>query len=223
MIYPAPRDLAAAIDHTLLKPEASQASIENLCRQAADCGFHTVCVNPWWVARAVELLQSHSVKVCSVVGFPLGMSPVKEREAGRAVDDGADELDMVMALGAFKSGAYSGVRRDIEGVVRRGKPVKVILETGLLTPGEIRTACDLCGQAGAAYVKTSTGFSGAGATVEAVKLMRASVGPAMGVKASGGIKTLADAVKMLTAGANRIGTSSSVKIMEELGMGANCG
>jgi deoxyribose-phosphate aldolase len=219
MNYPAPNDLATAIDHTLLKPEAPQSAIENLCRQAVDYGFHAVCVNPWWVGVASELLQPYPVKVCSVVGFPLGMTPVKGREARQAVEDGADELDMVMAVGAFKSGDYSRVRHDIEDVVRCGKPVKVILETGLLTTEEIKTACHICGDAGAAFVKTSTGFSGTGATIETIKLLQAVVGNKMGIKASGGIKTLADAAAMLAAGAHRIGTSSSVQIIEELGSG----
>ncbi|GAA5344544.1 deoxyribose-phosphate aldolase [Planifilum fimeticola] len=214
-------NLASIIDHTLLKPEATASDIDRLCQEALESEFAAVCVNPWWVSRAAERLKESDVQVCTVVGFPLGATTteVKAAETKRAVADGASEIDMVMNIGAFKSGDRQGVEEDIRAVVRAagGRTVKVILETGLLDEGEIRLACELAKAAGAHFVKTSTGFGPGGATVEAVRIMREAVGPEMGVKASGGIRSLAAAKKMISAGANRIGTSSGVAILGELG------
>ncbi|PRX41134.1 deoxyribose-phosphate aldolase [Planifilum fimeticola] len=214
-------NLASIIDHTLLKPEATASDIDRLCQEALESEFAAVCVNPWWVSRAAERLKESDIQVCTVVGFPLGATTteVKAAETKRAVADGASEIDMVMNIGAFKSGDRQGVEEDIRAVVRAagGRTVKVILETGLLDEGEIRLACELAKAAGAHFVKTSTGFGPGGATVEAVRIMREAVGPEMGVKASGGIRSLAAAKKMISAGANRIGTSSGVAILGELG------
>lgn len=208
-------ELSKIIDHTLLKPEATQADIERLCDEAVKYGFYSVCVNPWWIRRAREKVQGSDVKVCSVVGFPLGMNTAKAEEAKRAIEAGADELDMVMAIGALKSGLYDEVKNDIEGVVQQGKPVKVILETCLLSVEEIRTACRLCIEAGASFVKTSTGFLKEGAKASIVRLMKEAVRDSLGVKASGGIRDLKGLNSMVEAGATRIGTSSSVEIAEE--------
>ncbi len=206
---------ARFIDHTLLLPEATRNDIERLCLQAKKYGFFSVCVNPWWVRAAKESCKNSNVRVCSVVGFPLGMSRTKVHEAKRAIDDGADELDMVLAIGALKSKLYADVKLDIEQVVKLGKPVKVILETGLLSNAEIQQACQLSVEAQAAFVKTSTGFSAKGATINIVKIMKAEVKDLIGIKASGGIKSLKSLRHMVEAGASRIGTSSSVAIMEE--------
>ncbi len=208
-------ELTKLIDHTLLKPEATQSDMERLCEEALMYGFFSVCVNPWWVKTAKEKLEGSNVKVCSVVGFPLGMSNVKAQEAKTAIDNGADELDMVLAIGALKSRAYEDVKNDIEQVVNQEKPVKVILETCLLSNEEVRKACKLCIEAGAAFVKTSTGFSKEGAKTHIVKIMKKEVKDLLGVKASGGIRNLKDLVAMVEAGATRIGTSSSVNIAEE--------
>jgi len=208
-------ELASLIDHTLLKPEATQGDIERVCGEALKYGFFSVCVNTWWIKTVKERLKGSNVKVVSVVGFPLGMSNTKAQEAKAAIESGADELDMVLAIGALKSGQYEEVRNDIKGVADQGKPVKVILETCLLNKEEIRKACKLCIEAGASFVKTSTGFSEEGATPDIVRLMKAEVRDLAGVKASGGIKDLKGLVSMVEAGATRIGTSSSVEIAEE--------
>ncbi|RME91488.1 MAG: deoxyribose-phosphate aldolase [Candidatus Hydrogenedentota bacterium] len=210
--------LARFIDHTLLKPEATQADIEKLCQEAAENCFMSVCVNPYWVRTASKLLRGTGVKVCTVVGFPLGATPsrVKELETRIAIDDGAREIDMVINIGALKSGLYKEVENDIRAVVRatRGTVLsKVILETCLLTKEEIVTACKLSEKAGANFVKTSTGFSKGGAKIEDIRLMRQTVGDAMGVKASGGIRDHETALNMLMAGASRIGASASVAIV----------
>ena len=216
------RDLSlpAAIDHTLLKPEATEAQVRALCKEAALYGFAAVCVNPYWVKLCAQVLADTAVKVCTVVGFPLGAIPTvaKRAETQLAIDDGAQEIDMVMNLGAFKSGDLSQVQTDIEQVVAAASgraTVKVILETGSLNPAEVVQAASLAKQAGADFVKTSTGFAGSGATVEDVALMRATVGAELGVKASGGIRSRQDALAMLAAGASRIGTSSSVSMVSE--------
>lgn len=209
------------IDSTVVKATATRADIERLCREAVEYGFGCVCVNPIYVSLASKLLTNTPVKVCSTVGFPLGVSlpAVKRLEAKKAVEKGATELDMVMNLGAFKSGDYSLVKEDIEAVLEvkklYSKPivVKVIIETAFLNREEIVSACKLCKEAGADFVKTSTGLFGKGATVEDVRLMRKTVGNEMGVKAAGGIRTYADALKMIEAGANRIGTSTAVAII----------
>ena len=208
-------ELAELIDHTLLKPEATQGDIERVCKEAIAYGFFSVCVNPWWAKTAKEKLKGSRVRVCSVVGFPLGMSPNKAEEAKRAIENGADELDMVLAIGALKSTLYEEVKEDIIHVVRQGKPVKVILETCLLNIEEIRKACKLCIDAGASFVKTSTGFSKEGAKAHIVRIMKNEVKDDLGVKASGGIRDLRKLISMVEAGATRIGTSSSVEIAEE--------
>ena len=218
---PAPtidRELAAKIDHTLLKPEATATEIERLCQEARQYGFWSVCVNSCWVSRCRELLQGSQVKVCCVVGFPLGaMDPLsKAFETQQAIANGADEVDMVLNLGALKSGDLALVEQDIRGVVQAapGRVTKVILETGLLTDEEKVLACQLCQKAEARFVKTSTGFAKGSAATEAdIALMRRTVGPVMGVKASGGVRSLADAQKMIAAGATRIGASSGVAIV----------
>jgi len=214
-------DIAGLIDHTLLKPEASRDEIRKLCGEAARFGFASVCVNPWNVPLAAELLHGTNVKVCTVVGFPLGatLPQVKIQEAEEAIKVGAQEIDMVINIGALKSGQDDLVESDIRGVVqashRGGAICKVILETALLTVEEKVRASLACKRAGADFVKTSTGFSTAGATVEDVALMRAVVGPGMGIKAAGGVRSFEDLKKMVRAGATRIGASASLKIMEQ--------
>ncbi|MCG0238715.1 MAG: deoxyribose-phosphate aldolase [Firmicutes bacterium] len=211
------RALARLIDHTLLKPEATEEQIRRLCAEARHYGFAAVCVNPWWVPLCVQELKGTGVKVATVIGFPLGATTTEAKafEARQAVEAGADELDMVMNVGALKSGHLDRVQEDIAAVVRAaaGRMVKVILETGLLTDEEKVTACRLAVAAGAHFVKTSTGFGPGGATVADVSLMRRTVGDQVGVKASGGIRDHATAVAMVEAGATRIGASSSVAIV----------
>lgn len=212
-------NIAPFIDHTLLKPDATQAQIKRLCDEARTHGFASVCVNPVWVPFAKEQLQGCDVKVCTVIGFPLGANTpqVKAFEAQDAVQNGADELDMVLNIGALKAGDNAAVLEDIRAVRKAtaGKILKVIIETSLLSDDEKRTACELAAQAGADFVKTSTGFNGGGATVQDVALMREQIPATMHVKASGGVRTRADAEKMIAAGAQRIGTSGGVKIIEE--------
>jgi deoxyribose-phosphate aldolase len=217
-----PEKLVKLIDHTLLRPEATAEDIERLCKEASQYGFYSVCVNPTWVTKARSLLRGTSVKVCAVVGFPLGaQSPdIKTLEASRAVREGAQEIDMVINIGALKSKDDKLVSRDIRGVVEvciDGHAVsKVILETALLTDEEKVRGCQLAMKASANFVKTSTGFSKAGATVEDVALMARTVAPRrLGVKAAGGVRTYADVLKMVEAGATRVGSSNSVKIVEE--------
>lgn len=211
--------VAALIDHTLLKPAATLGDIRSLCEEAKEHGFFSVCINPCYVKTAKEYLAGSPVQVCTVIGFPLGANTPeqKRRETVEAVQLGADEVDMVIALGAVKAGDWDYVRRDIRAVVEgaAGRPVKVILETGLLEKEEIVQACRVTQEAGAHFVKTSTGFLAGGATLEAVSLMRAAVGEQFGVKASGGIRTLQQLKEMVQAGANRIGSSASVAIMKE--------
>ncbi len=216
-----PSELARYFDHTLLKPEATRAQVEALCLEAIRYGFFAVCINPCYIPLAASILRGTGVKICSVVGFPLGatLPEVKAFEAERAIAMGADEVDMVMNIGALKSGDYALVREDIARVVAvtrgAGALVKVILETALLTQDEKVMACKLAMEAGADFVKTSTGFGPGGATVEDVRLMRETVGEKMGVKAAGGISSLDQALAMIEAGANRIGASRSVKIIQE--------
>ena len=212
-------NIAKTIDHTLLKPEATAADIQALCREAKQYGFASVCVNTCYVKLASELLRGSWVKVCCTVGFPLGaMAPkAKAFEAAQAVADGAEEVDMVLWIGAPRQGNTAAVQADIEGVVNACHPraiVKVILETCLLTDAQIETACRLCVAAGADYVKTSTGFSTAGATAEHVALMKRAVGGRAKVKAAGGIRTYEDAKRMIDAGADRIGASAGIAIVE---------
>jgi len=216
-----PGEVAELIDHTLLKPDATQAEIETLCREAAEFRFATVCVNPAWVSTAARLLRGTPVGVCAVVGFPLGATTadVKAYETRRVVFDGAREVDMVINIGALKSGDVRTVERDIEAVAETcregGALSKVIIEAALLTDEEKVTACTLAKAAGADYVKTSTGFARSGATVADVQLMRRVVGPDMGVKAAGGVKDLDQLKAMAAAGATRIGASAGVKIVRE--------
>ncbi|MBC7188257.1 MAG: deoxyribose-phosphate aldolase [Calditrichaeota bacterium] len=210
-------ELAKLIDHTLLKPDASREQIVRLCEEAVQYGFASVCVNPCWVKLCASAVRGSGVLVCSVVGFPLGANVmrVKAMEAARAVQDGADEIDMVMNIGMLKSGEHRYVEEDIRGVVRAAAPahVKVIIEACLLTDREKIYACLLAQRAGAHFVKTSTGFSTGGATAADVALMRRVVGSSMGVKAAGGIRDLEAAQAMVAAGANRIGASASVSIV----------
>lgn len=215
------KGLAKMIDSTNVKATATKGEIENLCKEAVQYGFGCAVVNPVYVKFAATLLEDSDVKVCSTIGFPFGVSlpEIKALEAVKAVEDGADELDMVINLSALKSGDYDAVKRDIAAVLdvkrlSREIIVKVIIETAYLTNEEKIIACKLVKEAGADFVKTSTGFFGKGATVEDVKLMRQTVGKEMGVKAAGGIRTYADAVAMIEAGANRIGTSAAVQIIE---------
>ncbi len=214
-------NVAALIDHTLLKPDATQADIETLCREAAEFGFATVCVNPCWVALAARLLRGTKSAACSVVGFPLGATTpdVKHYETRRAIFDGAAEIDMVINIGALKSGDLRLVERDIEAVTapcREARVVsKVIIEASYLTDQEKVTASTLAKAAGADFVKTSTGFGPGGATVADVALMRRVVGADMGVKAAGGVKDFASLEAMVAAGATRVGASAGVRIVQQ--------
>jgi deoxyribose-phosphate aldolase len=209
--------LAGYIDHTLLKPTATRAQIVKVCEEACAHSFASVCVNTTWIPLAADLLRGCSTKPIAVVGFPLGamVSTAKASETRTAIADGAEEIDMVINIGALKSGEHDRVYDDIAGVVQAaaGRPVKVILETAMLSREEKIAGCAISRAAGAAFVKTSTGFGGGGATAEDVALMRAVVGPEIGVKASGGVRTAADARKMIAAGADRLGASASVAIV----------
>ena len=213
-------DIAGAIDHTLLKPEATREDIVKVCREARKYNFASVCVNPYWVPLAASELRGSPVKVCTVVGFPLGATSTEAKvaETEAALRAGAQEIDMVINVGALRSGDTEAVKVDIQEVVKvshaAGAIVKVILETALLDDNQKAVACTLCKLAGADFVKTSTGFGPSGATAHDVALMRRIVGPEMGVKASGGIRTLSDFRAMTAAGASRIGASASVKIVE---------
>lgn len=213
--------IAPYIDHTLLKPEASREQVIKLCKEAVRFGFASVCINPWYVPLAAEHVRGSAVKVCTVAGFPLGatLPGVKIHEAEEAIKLGAQEVDMVINVGALKSGQDEVVELDVRGVVeachRGGAICKVILETALLTTEEKVRASVACKNAGADFVKTSTGFGPGGATAEDVALMRAAVGREMGIKAAGGIRNIEDFKKMVTAGATRIGASASVRILEE--------
>ena len=212
--------IAALIDHTILKPEATRNDVLKVCREARQYGFASVCVNSYWVPLVKAELAGSPVKVCTVVGFPLGamLTEAKAAETAAAVRLGAQEVDMVINVGALRGGDHEAVKQDIQQVVQTahasGATVKVILETALLDDNQKAIACTLCKLAGADFVKTSTGFSTAGATAHDVALMRSVVGPDMGVKASGGIRTLQDLETMTAAGATRIGASASVKIVE---------
>jgi deoxyribose-phosphate aldolase len=222
-----PLELARKIDHTLLKADARRQDIERLCQEARENGFATVCVASHWIPLATELLMGCATVPIAVVGFPLGscLSSVKAFEAREAIRLGAREIDMVLAIGALKNGESETVREDIRQVVAAATPypVKVILETSLLSDAEKALACRLAVEAGAAFVKTSTGFSSGGATVEDIRLLRETVGPKIGVKASGGIRTRADALALLAAGADRIGASASVAIVKNLASEAGKG
>ncbi len=207
------------IDHTLLKADARKDQIVTLCNEAKEYDFASVCVNSGWVSLCKELLEGSDVKVCTVVGFPLGAmsTAAKAFEAKQAVADGADEIDMVLNIGALKDGNDELVQKDIEAVVEAvsGKCIKVILETCLLNKDEIVRACKLCMNAKADFVKTSTGFSTSGATVEDVKLMKDTVKDQCKVKAAGGVRTFADMEAMIAAGADRIGTSKGIQLLDQ--------
>lgn len=207
------------IDHTLLKPDTTVEDIKKICEEAKEYNFFSVCINPSYVKLSKELLDGSDTKVCTVIGFPLGAttSEVKSFETKDAINNGADEVDMVINIGALKSGDYDLVKEDIQAVVDAADGqalVKVIIESALLTSDEIMTASKLSKEAGADFVKTSTGFNGGGATEEAVALMRMTVGEDLGVKASGGIRSREDALKMIEKGATRLGASSGVKIIQ---------
>jgi len=215
---PASDGLARLIDHTLLKPDATREDIEKLCREAAQFCFASVCVNPNWVPLCRDLLRGSGVKVCTVIGFPFGahLPDIKAYEARRAVEQGAEEVDMVINIGALKSKDYALVEQDIHGVVQavgKATVVKVILETAMLTREEKIMGSTLAKAAGADFVKTSTGYGGSGETIEHIQLKRDTVGPEMGVKASGGVRTKEDVEKLVAAGATRIGASAGVKIV----------
>ncbi|HHZ7120702.1 TPA: deoxyribose-phosphate aldolase [Enterococcus faecalis] len=211
-------ELNRMIDHTILKPEATEAAVQKIIDEAKEYNFFSVCINPCWVAFASEQLADTDVAVCTVIGFPLGANTpeVKAYEAADAIKNGANEVDMVINIGALKSQQYDYVRQDIQGVVdaAKGKAlVKVIIETALLTDEEKVKACELAKEAGADFVKTSTGFSKGGAKVADIRLMRETVGPDMGVKASGGVHNAEEALAMIEAGATRIGASTGVAIV----------
>lgn len=216
-----PHSIAALIDHTLLRPDATRADIVRICDEAKEYHFASVCVNAYWTKTVANELAGSGVKTCVVVGFPLGASltDAKVAETQAALLAGAQEIDMVLNIGALRDGDHDVVRGDIQAVVAAGHGsgalVKVILETALLDDAQKRAACLLAKEAGADFVKTSTGFGPSGATVQDVALMRATVGPDMGVKASGGIRTLEDVTKMIAAGATRIGASAGVAIVKQ--------
>ncbi len=215
--HPSATKVARMIDHTLLKPDAKEQDVRDLCKDAAQYCFASVCINPSWVRLSSELLRGTGVKVCTVVGFPLGATSTASKafETSACIADGADEIDMVLNIGALKAGNTKLVEDDIRAVVNtaKGHLVKVIFETSLLTDEEKVTACILSKKAGADFVKTSTGFGGGGATAADIALMRKTVGPNMGVKASGGVRDLKTALEMMEAGASRIGASASVEIV----------
>jgi len=225
-VGPIEADIARLIDHTLLKPDATRDDIRKICNEALKYGFASVCVNPWNVSLAAEMLRGSEVRVCTVVGFPLGatLPQVKVYETEEVIKLGAQEIDMVINVGALKSGQVDAVEADIRGVVeashRGGAICKVILETVLLTTDEKVRGSLAAKNAGADFVKTSTGFASGGATAEDVRLMRAVVGGEIGVKAAGGVRSLEDLQKMVEAGATRIGASASVKILEQARAGA---
>ncbi|WP_181350615.1 deoxyribose-phosphate aldolase [Thalassobacillus sp. CUG 92003] len=213
------QSLAKMIDHTQLKPETSKEKIEQICQEAKDHHFASVCINPHWVTYCQELLKDSDVKVCTVIGFPLGATTTETKafETRQAIENGADEIDMVINVGELKSGNHDYVKADIEAVVREAENkalVKVIIETSLLEEEEKVKACELAKLAGAGFVKTSTGFSGGGATVEDISLMRKTVGPNIGVKASGGVRDFEGAQAVVDAGATRIGASAGVAILK---------
>lgn len=218
------QSVPSLIDHTLLKPEATEADVRRICEEAGHFGFASVCVNPFWVRTAAEALRGGSTRVCTVVGFPLGANrpEVKIAEVRAALADGATELDMVLNVGALRSGFHGIVREEIAALAHvaheSGAILKVILETCLLTREEKVAACRLAVEARADFVKTSTGFSTGGATVEDVRLLRETVGEGIGVKASGGVRTWEAFEEMVRAGATRVGTSSGVGILREMGL-----
>jgi deoxyribose-phosphate aldolase len=213
-------NLNTAIEHTLLKPDTTTQQVKEICQEAIQYGFGAVCIPPFFVKTATQQLEDTSIKVVTVVGFPMGYSaiPTKVEATKRAVDEGADEVDMVVNIAAIKDGNWSHVRNDIDSVTTavhlKGKAIKVILETGLLSVAEIKQLCDICQAIGVNYIKTSTGINAGGATIEMVKLLKENV-TGIKIKASGGIRTKAFAMQLLEAGADRIGTSAGIKIVQE--------
>ncbi len=213
------KDMAQYIDHTILNADATEAELAKICEEAAEYNFKTVCIQPYWIPFVKEELKATEVGITTVIGFPLGANATETKvfETKQAIKDGATEVDMVINIGALKSKDYDTVMKDIQAVVNAvagAAVVKVIIETALLTKEEKIKASELSKKAGADFVKTSTGFSTGGATVEDIKLMRATVGPELGVKASGGVRSYADAVAMIEAGATRIGASSGISIVK---------
>jgi deoxyribose-phosphate aldolase len=207
------------IDHTLLKPEATKEQVEKLCEEAIEHSFKSVCINPYYIPVAKKILFGKTPLVCTVIGFPLGMNTTETKvyETAKAIDDGADEIDMVINIGAMVDGDYETVKADIAAIHEvtndKNKLLKVIFETSKLTNEQIQKACEICVEVGVEFVKTSTGFGGGGATLEHIKLMRETVGADMGVKASGGVRDKETAMRMIEAGATRIGTSSGIQIV----------
>lgn len=214
--------LASFFDHTILRPDCTDSDIEKVCREAVEYNFSAVCVPPFFVKKAISCLGEQSVKVATVVGFPMGYSstPAKVEEIKKAIDEGVHELDAVVNIAAVKNGSWNYVRNDIYSIVTatqlKGKHVKIIFETSLLTEDEILKLCEICKETGPDYVKTSTGFNGEGATPDMVRLLRENLPKAIKIKASGGVRTKEDAQRLIDAGANRIGSSASVLIMREL-------
>lgn len=214
--------LTKSIEHTILKPQTSRQDIEKLCNEAEQFGFHAVCVPPYFVSQAKQFLKNTAIKVVTVAGFPMGYTNIngKGEETKKAISDGADEIDMVMNIAAFKSGNFAYVKDDIQNIATlcrlNNKIVKVILETSLLSLEEIEKACTICAEAEVDFVKTSTGFTGEGANVEIINFIRSILPPKIKIKASGGIKTSEFALELLEAGAIRLGTSSGVEIIESL-------
>ncbi|GAB4467016.1 MAG: deoxyribose-phosphate aldolase [Armatimonadaceae bacterium] len=221
-----PEEFAKYIDHTLLKPDSTRREARRICEEAGANGFAAACILPAWVADAAEILADSETAVCTVVGFPHGNAPAaaKAAEAANAVADGATEVDMVINISALKSGADLLVFDDIQQVVDMSEPggaiVKVILECAYLTPDEMRRVCKMTMEAGAQFVKTSTGFGPHGATVDDIRVLRSAVGAEFGVKAAGGIRSVADALALIEAGANRLGTSSGIALLESFRSGA---
>lgn len=214
-------DISSAIDHTLLKPDTTYADIEKLAAEAIEHGFAAICVPPFFVQEAVHLVEGKGIKVATVVGFPFGYNPTSAKvdEVKSCIDKGADEIDAVVNLAAVKNQKWAYVTNDIQSITTaahlQGKIVKIIIETGMLTPAEIGKLCEICAAAEVDYVKTSTGFNGQGATVEVIQQLRSLLPENIKIKASGGIRTLSFAKELIDAGANRIGTSSGVQMMQE--------
>ena len=214
-----PKDLAKAIDHTLLTPNVTVNEVKQLCKEAIEYGFAAVCVPPYFVKEAVKGLEDYPIKVATVIGFPMGYSatPAKVEEVKRAIDEGIDEIDVVVNICAIKEGNWSYVRNDIDSMTRaahlKGKIIKVIFEMGLLETEEITRLCQICKEVDVNYIKTSTGVNGLPATVGMVKMLKAQVGKEVKIKASAGIRTYEDAIQLINAGANRLGTSAGTKIV----------
>jgi deoxyribose-phosphate aldolase len=217
MTRPTDSELAHIIDHTLLRPDATLSEIQTLCTEAKEHHFFSVCINPYWISTVQPVLQGSGVKICTVIGFPLGatLPQAKAHETRHVINAGADEVDMVMNIGAAREGHWNFIEHEVHEVVSQsdGRIVKVILETCLLEPEQIIAACQACQRGGASFVKTSTGFSKSGATVDTVQLMKKTVGDRLGIKASGGIRNREEALALIEAGASRLGTSSGIALL----------